>query len=74
MPSSLQVPFRSGSKLTGQVTVTGLRTVNPARDAVSAARLSDAGRWRAEGLAKLAPAADGLRIDIDASGRTVGLK
>jgi FtsX-like permease family protein len=56
--------------LTGQLTVTGLRTVNPAQTAVPLGQLTDATRWRAEGLGKVTPATDGLRIDIDA---TIGL-
>jgi putative ABC transport system permease protein len=65
---------RGITALTGQVTITALRTVNPSREAVPPARLADATGWRAEGLGKVTPATDGLRIDIDAAiGLTDGL-
>jgi putative ABC transport system permease protein len=54
------------TSISGQVTVTGLGIVNPATPAVTAAQLRDAGRWRVAGLGRIAPAADGLNITLDA--------
>ena len=55
------------SGLTGQVTVRGLRVVNPRADAVPLAELRDLARWRVteEGVT-LSAAPDGLRLDVRA--------
>jgi hypothetical protein len=52
--------------ITGQITIRGLRIVNPARNAVTAAQLGDVSRWRISG-ATMTPVADGLRVDLNAS-------
>ena len=51
--------------ITGQVTIRGLRIVNPARNALTAVQLGDVSRWRISG-ATMTPVADGLRVDINA--------
>jgi len=65
---------RGITALTGRVTFTGVRSVNPAQTAVQPGQLADAARWRADGLGKLTTAPDGLQLDIDAGiGLTDGL-
>lgn len=56
------------SGITGQITIRGLRIVNPRRDAVPPAQLRDVARWRVseEGVS-IAAAPDGLRINLQAT-------
>lgn len=47
------------------VTIRGLRTVNPRRDALAPAAISAPDRWRPSGGAVLSAAPDGLRVRVD---------
>jgi hypothetical protein len=65
---------RGITSVTGEVTVTGLGILNPRTAAVTPDGLRDASRWRAYGLGKVAPGADGLTISLNAPiGLTDGL-
>jgi FtsX-like permease family protein len=52
--------------VTGRIVVNDVRTINPVRDTVPAARLADPSRWRLAAFGRLSAAPDGLRIDVDA--------
>jgi hypothetical protein len=53
--------------VSGRVTITGLRVVNPARPVLTGAQLAEVARWRvSDATASAAP--EGLRLDIDAPG------